>query len=70
MEILVVLHDVTSIRQLDAIRRDFVANVSHELRTPLASIKAMAETIMLRHVSDPTAVPGFAESIVQEAEPA
>ena len=45
-----------------------MANVSHELRTPLASIKAIAETIMLRHSSDPVAVPGFAESIVQEAD--
>lgn len=66
--VLVVLHDVTWMRKLDAIRRDFVANVSHELRTPLASIKAMAETIVLRHASSPSAVPGFAESIVQEAD--
>lgn len=68
IDVLVVLHDITSIRKLDAVRRDFVANVSHELRTPLASIKAMAETIMLRHKSDPAAVPGFAESIVHEAD--
>ena len=67
-DVLVVLHDVTSLRKLDAIRQDFVANVSHELRTPLASIKAMAETIILRHSSSPDAVPGFAESIVQEAD--
>ena len=68
MDVLIVLHDVTSTRELDAIRRDFVANVSHELRTPLASIKAMAETIMLRHATSPAAVPGFAESIVREAD--
>ncbi|MCE5200479.1 MAG: ATP-binding protein [Armatimonadota bacterium] len=68
IDVLVVLHDVTSMRKLDTIRRDFVANVSHELRTPLASIKAMAETIMLRHATNPDAVPGFAESIVQEAD--
>jgi two-component system phosphate regulon sensor histidine kinase PhoR len=67
-DVLVVLHDVTSLRKLDAIRQDFVANVSHELRTPLASIKAMAETIILRHSTSPDAVPGFAESIVQEAD--
>lgn len=68
MDVLVVLHDVTEMRRLDAVRRDFVANVSHELRTPLASIKAMAETILLRHQTSPAAVPGFAESIVQEAD--
>lgn len=68
MDVLVVLHDVTSMHKLDAIRRDFVANVSHELRTPLASIKAMAETIILRHTTKPDAVPNFAESIVQEAD--
>lgn len=68
IDVLVVLHDVTSMRELDTIRRDFVANVSHELRTPLASIKAMAETIVIRHTTDPAAVPGFAESIAQEAD--
>lgn len=68
MDVLVVLHDVTALRKLDTIRRDFVANVSHELRTPLASIKAMAETIVLRHSNNPAAAPDFAASIVQEAD--
>ncbi len=68
MDILLVLHDVTALRKIDTIRRDFVANVSHELRTPLASIKAMAETIVLRHASSPAAVPDFASSIVQETD--
>lgn len=65
---LVVLHDITAARQLDAVRRDFVANVSHELRNPLASIKAMAETIMLRYKTDPEAPSQFAKSIVDEAD--
>ena len=65
---LAVLHDVTASRRLDAVRRDFVANVSHELRTPLAAIKAMAETILLRHKDDPSASPRFAEKIVREAD--
>jgi signal transduction histidine kinase len=41
-----VLHDLTELRRLEAIRRDFVANVSHELKTPLTSIAGYAETLM------------------------
>ncbi len=48
----IVLHDVTELRQLEAVRRDFVANVSHELKTPLASIKAYAETLRLGALHD------------------
>jgi two-component system, OmpR family, phosphate regulon sensor histidine kinase PhoR len=42
---LVVLHDLTDVKRVEQVRRDFVANVSHELRTPLASIKAVLETL-------------------------
>ncbi len=41
-----VIHDITGIRQLEAMRRDFVANVSHELKTPLTSIKGFVETLL------------------------
>ncbi len=41
----VVLNDVTRVRQVDRIRRDFVANVSHELKTPITSIKGFVETL-------------------------
>jgi two-component system phosphate regulon sensor histidine kinase PhoR len=44
--VLVVLHDVTRLRHLEEVRRDFVANVSHELRTPITSIKGFIETLM------------------------
>lgn len=42
---LVTIQDLTQIRRLETIRRDFISNVSHELRTPLASLKALAETL-------------------------
>jgi two-component system phosphate regulon sensor histidine kinase PhoR len=41
-----VLHDITDLKNADQIRRDFVANVSHELRTPLTAIKGYAEALM------------------------
>ena len=43
--VLLTLHDLTRVRQLDTTRREFVSNVSHELRSPLASIKAAVETL-------------------------
>lgn len=42
---LIILQDLTQIRRLETIRRDFISNVSHELRTPLASLKALTETL-------------------------
>src|SRR3989441_4879970 len=47
-----VLHDVTELRRLEVVRRDFVANVSHELRTPLTAIKGYAETRSEEHTSE------------------
>jgi len=48
-----VMHDVTDIRRLETVRRDFVANVSHELRTPVAIIRANAETLLEGALEDP-----------------
>ena len=42
----IVLNDITRLRQYEAIRRDFVANVSHEIKTPVTSIKGFAETLL------------------------
>jgi two-component system phosphate regulon sensor histidine kinase PhoR len=50
---LFVLHDITRLRRLEEVRRDFVANVSHELRTPLSVIKGCVETLVDGHRTMP-----------------
>jgi len=50
--VVAVLHDITRLKELEAIRRDFVANVSHELRTPLTSIRGFAETLLEGGIED------------------
>ncbi len=65
---LLIARDVTQLRKLETIRRDFVANVSHELRTPLASIRAMAETLQDGALSDEEVASKFLATIVTETE--
>ncbi len=50
--LVIVLHDVSELRRLERVRRDFVANVSHELKTPLTSIKGYVETLLDGALSD------------------
>ena len=50
--IVAVFHDVSEIRQLEQVRRDFVASASHELRTPLTSIRGFADTLRAHSVSE------------------
>ena len=57
--VLLVIQDLTRVRQLEKIRSDFVSNVSHELRTPIASIKALADTLEEGALDDPTVAKKF-----------
>jgi len=65
--VVLVLHDVTEIRRLERVRRDFVANVSHELRTPLTTIQGFAETLLGGALDDPAARRKFLEIIRDHA---
>ncbi|NTU74505.1 MAG: HAMP domain-containing protein [Anaerolineaceae bacterium] len=56
---LMVFQDLTRLRRLELVRRDFVSNVSHELRTPLASLKAISETLQEGALEDPPAARKF-----------
>jgi len=63
-----VLHDITRTRQLEAVRRDFVANVSHELKTPVTSIKGFVETLLDGAVDEPDQARRFLEIIAKHAD--
>lgn len=65
---LVVLHDITRLRRLEQVRRDFVANVSHELRTPLSSIKGYAETLREGALDDKENRLLFVRTIEEQAD--
>ena len=61
--LVLVLFDVTEMRRLETVRRDFVANVSHELRTPVASVRSAAETLRMAMDHDPKAATQFIDII-------
>ncbi|MFI5097416.1 MAG: ATP-binding protein [Candidatus Acidiferrales bacterium] len=63
----IVLHDITELRKLERIRRDFVANVSHEFRTPLTAIQGFAETLLGGAVNDPQNRDRFLGIILEHA---
>ncbi|OES44162.1 two-component system histidine kinase PnpS [Domibacillus iocasae] len=65
--ILVVFHDITEIKHLEQMRKDFVANVSHELKTPITSIKGFSETLLDGALNDPDAAKMFLDIIWKES---
>ena len=66
--VVAVFHDITDIRQLEKIRRDFVANVSHELRTPVTIIKGYAETLLAGALENPNQAARFVGIVHSHAE--
>jgi two-component system phosphate regulon sensor histidine kinase PhoR len=65
---LIVLHDITQLRQLENTRRDFVANVSHELKTPITSIKGFVETLLAGALKEPDNAENFLKIVAKQAE--
>lgn len=66
--VVLVMHDVTRLRRLEAMRRDFVSNVSHELKTPLTVIQACAETLLDGAIDDPDHNRKFLKRIDSQSE--
>jgi len=66
--ILLVFQDVTQLRLLETVRRDFISNISHELRTPLASLKALSETLLDSALDDPQAARRFLTRMETEVD--
>jgi two-component system phosphate regulon sensor histidine kinase PhoR len=64
---LVAFFDVTELRRLESVRRDFVANVSHELRTPVTAIRSAAETLRAALAKEPAAAERFVAIIERNA---
>jgi two-component system phosphate regulon sensor histidine kinase PhoR len=66
--VLVVLNDVTRLKTLENIRKDFVANVSHELKTPITSIKGFLETLKEGAMDDPENAKRFLNIIMKHTD--
>ncbi len=61
-------HDITRLRQLEDMRKDFVANVSHEIKTPITAIKGFAETLLEGALEDKENAYKFLETIKNHSE--
>jgi two-component system phosphate regulon sensor histidine kinase PhoR len=66
--LLLVFVDVTELRRLESLRRDFVANASHELRTPIAAVRSATETLQTGALEDPVAANRFLDIIERNAQ--
>ncbi|MCA1956977.1 MAG: cell wall metabolism sensor histidine kinase WalK [Nitrospira sp.] len=66
--VVLVCHDITELRRLETIRKDFVANVSHELRTPLTSIKGYVEALLDGAKDDPEMAANFLDIILKQSD--
>jgi two-component system phosphate regulon sensor histidine kinase PhoR len=65
---LLLFQNLTRLRQLETVRRDFISNISHELRTPLASLKALTDTLQDSALEDPPAARRFLERMDTELD--
>jgi two-component system phosphate regulon sensor histidine kinase PhoR len=66
--VVMVLHDVTALRQLERVRTEFVANVSHELRTPLTAIQGYLETLLSGALEERENARRFLEIVLRHSE--
>ncbi|MFC5712752.1 two-component system histidine kinase PnpS [Thalassorhabdus alkalitolerans] len=66
--IVLVLHDISELKKLEQVRKDFVANVSHELRTPVTSVKGFAETLLDGAMENPELRKQFLDIIWKESD--
>jgi two-component system phosphate regulon sensor histidine kinase PhoR len=63
-----VFHDITELRRLEKVRKDFVANVSHEIRTPITAIRGYAETLMSGALEDKKVAADMVQIIHRQSE--
>jgi len=66
--VLLVFHEITELKKLEQVRKDFVANVSHELKTPVTSIKGFSETLLDGAMDDKQALEAFLTIILKESD--
>jgi two-component system phosphate regulon sensor histidine kinase PhoR len=65
--VLLVFHDITELKKLEQVRKDFVANVSHELKTPITSIKGFTETLLDGAMENKETLEAFLSIILKES---